>query len=84
MNTLQNIMLGLTVGVIPICNPQRTVITDEQRQLVSYIQDASPSKVKRKIQHNRSQFTKLWSIVDDSLRLVCETYNRYGSHDESD
>ena len=84
MSTLQNIMLGLTAGIIPICNPQRTVISDEQRQLVSYIQDAAPSNAKRKIKHNRKQFTKLWSIVDDSLRLVCETYNRYGSHDAGD
>ena len=83
MKTLQNIMLGLTVGVIPICNPQRTSITDEQRALVEYIQNAPASAAKRKIQHNRARFSNLWSIVDDSLKLVCETYNRYGSHDES-
>ena len=83
MGTLQNILLGLTVGVIPICNPQRTIITDKQRKLIEEIQDNSPSRAKEKIVNNRTEFSKLWSIVDDSLKLVCETYNRYGSRDEN-
>ena len=82
MHTLQNIMLGITVGVIPICNSQRSIISEDQRKLVSAIQDKPASIAKRIIQNNRTDFTKLWSIVDDSLQLVCDTYNRYGSLDE--
>lgn len=82
MHTLQNIMLGITVGVIPVCNSQRSIISEDQRNLVSQIQDKPPSVAKRAIQNNRSDFTKLWSIVDDSIKLVCDTYNRYGSRDE--
>lgn len=83
MGTLQNILLGLTVGVIPICNPQRSIITDKQRKLINDIQDTSPSRARQKILNNRSEFSRLWSIVDDSLKLACETYNRYGSRDEN-
>lgn len=82
MDTLQNIMLGLTVGVIPICNPQRSSINDEQRKLVQDIQDVSTSVARRVVRNKRVQFTRLWSILDDSLKLMCQAYNRYGSHDD--
>ena len=82
IDTLQNIMLGLSVGVIPVCNPQRSVISEEQQKLIQDIQDVSPATAKRQIRNNRGDFTKLWSIVDDSLQLICQTYNRYGSRDE--
>ena len=82
IDTLQNIMMGLSVGVIPICNPQRSVITDNQRKLIQDIQDVSPPTAKQQIRNNRGDFTRLWSIVDDSLQLICQTYNRYGSRDE--
>ena len=84
IETIQKIMLGLSVGVIPICNPQRTVINDSQRRLIKELQDAPASAAKRKLKNNHSNFTRLWAIIDDSLGLVCRTYNRYGSRDEDD
>lgn len=84
IETIQKIMLGLSVGVIPICNPQRTIINDSQRRLIKELQDAPASAAKRKLKNNHSNFTRLWSIIDDSLGLVCRTYNRYGSRDEDD
>ena len=82
--TLQKIMSGLVYGVIPICNPQRTIISNKQRKLINDINDVAPSAAKQKIQSNRREFSKLWSIIDDSLQLVCDTYNRYGSLDDDD
>lgn len=84
IDTIQKIMLGLSVGVIPICNPQRTVISSSQHKLITELQNAPPSAAKRKLKDNHSKFTRLWSIIDDSLGLICKTYNRYGSRDEDD
>ena len=84
MVTLQNILLALSVGVIPVCNPQRTAINDEHKKLIENIQDATTTSAKKKIIEKSVEFTKLWSIIDDSLELICKTYNRYGSDEGTD
>ncbi len=77
---LQNLFLSLSYGVIPICDSQRRAVTDEQRALVEKIQTASNQTVKRLINEKRDQVINLFTIINDSLKLARNAYNRYGSN----
>ena len=76
--TLQNLFLSLSYGILPICQPQREKVSNEQRKLVEKIQTASRQMAKKLLKENRAQVVNLFTIIDDSLKLARNTYNRYG------
>ena len=81
-NTLQNMFLSLAYGVLPICQPQRDTITDSQRTLVGKIQNSSFNTVKGILNENRKEIANLFTIIEDSLKLARNSFNRYGVHEE--
>ena len=76
--TLQNMFLSLSYGVLPICQPQRDTITDSQRELVGKIQNSSFNTVKNILNENRKEIANLFTIIEDSLKLARNSFNRYG------
>ena len=79
LKTLQNIFLSLSFGILPICQPQRGKITDEQRKLIDKIQSVSQNRAKGVLKEKRHEFTQLFAIIEDSLKLARNSYNKYGS-----
>lgn len=75
--TLQNLLLGLSFGVIPICDSQRRAISDSQRKLVRNIHNSNKTKAKNIIKRERREIINLFSIIRDSLKLVRDSFNRY-------
>ena len=75
--TLQNMFLSLSYGVLPICQPQRDTITDFQRELVGKIQNSSFLSAKEVLKENREEIANLFSIIEDSLNLARNSFNRY-------
>ena len=75
--TLQNMFLSLSYGILPICQPQRDTITDSQRELVGKIQNSSLNITKRLLKENREEVANLFSIIEDSLNLARNSFNRY-------
>ena len=75
--TLQNLFLSLSYGIIPICDAQRKEITRSQRQLIDKINNSSTTTAKREIQAGRNEIVNLFTIINDSLKLVRNTFNRY-------
>ena len=82
--TLQNMFLSLSYGILPICQPQRDTITDSQRELVGKIQNSSLNITKRLLKENREEVANLFSIIEDSLNLARNSFNRYGIQREGD
>ena len=81
LKTLQNLFLSLSYGIVPICDAQRRRITDSQRDLVERIQNSSTTTAKRQIQASRGEIINLFTIINDSLKLVRNTFNRYAGPD---
>ena len=81
---IQKIFIGLNNGVIPICNPQSTVITDAQRDIVERMEDSSTNKAKKLLMENMELIVELFDIVDNSIKMVVDLYYQYGSKDEDD
>ena len=77
--TLQNMFLSLSYGILPICQPQRNTITESQRKLVEKIQGSSKSTAKKLVLENREEIANLFSIIEDSLVLARNSFNRYGN-----
>ena len=77
--TLQNLFLSLSYGILPICQPQREQVTDDQRRLVEQVQMASKPTAKRLLTEKRADVVNLFTIIKDSLKLARDTYNRYGT-----
>ena len=79
LKTLQNLFLSLSYGVLPICQPQRDRVTNSQRRLVEQIQTASRPTARRLMNENRNDVVNLFTIINDSLKLARNSYNRYGA-----
>ena len=77
--TLQNLFFSLSYGVLPICQPQRAKVTNNQRYLVEKIQSSSKHTAKRLIKENKDSITNLFTIIKDSIKLARNSYNRYGT-----
>ena len=81
------VVLRLIVGVdndaIPICNPQTSNITSEQRELIHALKISSPSDALNIIRNNQSSIESLFKILDQSLRMMINLFNKYGSIDEN-
>ena len=76
--TLQNMFLSLSYGILPICQPQRDKVTDDQRDVVERIQTASPQTAKKILLQNRADIINLFTIIKNSIKLARDSYNRYG------
>ena len=70
LDTLQKLFLSLTYGVIPICQPQRDVLTENQKKLIEKIEISTPSKAKNVIIQNRSEIVNIFDVIDQSLELT--------------
>ena len=81
------VILRLIVGVdndaIPICNPQTSNITSEQRELIHTLKTSSLSDALNIIRNNQSSIEPLFKILDQSLRMMVNLYNKYGSIDDN-
>ena len=77
LDTLQKLFLSLSFGVIPICQPQRDVLTENQKKLIEKIETSAPSKARKLIIQNRSEIVAIFDIIDQSLELAAVTYDRF-------
>ena len=76
------VILCLIVGVdndaIPICNPQTSNIESKQRELIHTLKTSSPSDALNIIRNNQSSMESLFKILDQSLRMLVNLFNKYG------
>ena len=80
--SLQNLFLGLSYGIIPLCQPQRERVTDDQRRVVEKIQTASARTAKKIARENRAEIINLFSIVKYSIKLARDSFNQYAQYPE--
>ena len=80
------VILRLIVGIdndaIPICNPQTSNLTSQQRYLIHTLKSSSPSDALNIIRNNQSSIESLFKILDQSLRMMVNLFNKYGSIDD--
>ena len=79
LKTLQNLFLSLSYGILPICDMQRKMVTSKQRELVEKIQTSSGRVARRHLKEGRNEVINLFTIINDSLKLIKNTFNRYGT-----
>ena len=83
LKTLQNLFLSLSYGILPICDMQRKMVTSKQRELVEKIQTSSGPAARRHLKEGRNEVINLFTVINDSLKLIRNTFNRYGALDNS-
>ena len=79
LKTLQNLFLSLSYGILPICDMQRKMVTSKQRELVEKIQTSSAPAARRYLKEGRNEVINLFTVINDSLKLMRNTFNRYGT-----
>ena len=75
--TLQKQFLGLIYGILPITNPQRVALTDGEKNMVRSRENATIEEVKLYIQKNSNTIRTLFSTINDSIKLVTDSYQKY-------
>ena len=78
---IQNLMLGLDKGVIPITNVQRLAFTPEHATYMNNVINMSFSEAGTYIRNNSHLLVEIFDIVDQSLKLLCKTYLKFGAFD---
>lgn len=74
---LQKLFLGLSYGIIPITSPQSLAISPEQKTMIRKLENANSGTVKEYLKNNMESFLGLFSVIEDSLRLVTDSYRRF-------
>ena len=82
VKVIQKIFTGLVNGVIPVCNPQRTVMSKEERDMVDKIEESSTKDAKRLLRKNKEMVGQLFNTIDSSIKMVVDLYYQFGSRDE--
>ena len=77
ISALQKLFIGLSYGIIPVTAPQRIALTDAERNMVKKLENASIRKVRSYIRANKNSFIKLFEVINDSVKLMCNSYARY-------
>ena len=71
---LQVIFKGVLKGYIPLCSPQRLILTKAMKKLLyNFGSDPSAGLLMRNKKHLKQLFTVLW----DSVKLVIDNYMKY-------
>ena len=77
LDTLQKLFLSLSYGVIPICQPQRDIISDFQKNLIEKIETSPPDQVEKLVSNNRMEIIKIFSIIEQSIQLATDSYKKF-------
>ena len=84
VKVLQRIIQGLNRGYIPICNPQRSRMTEEHEILLSNMDMATVQQMVKIIENNAEILSDLMYTIDASIKMIVNLYNKFGSrHDKS-
>ena len=84
IKVIQRIFSGLFNGVIPVCNPQRTVLTESQLEIMDRIQNSSVDKAQNILRDNIQVIIRIFDYIDTSLKTAVDLFYQYGSKDEDD
>ena len=84
IKVIQKIFGGLVAGVIPVCNPQRTAMSKEERSMVNKIEESSIKDAKRLLRKNKEMVGQLFGTIDSSIKMIVDLYYQFGSKDEDD
>lgn len=85
VKVLQRIIQGINRGYIPLCNPQQSRMSDAHQMLLDDMDKASSEQIRKIIGTKPKILSELMYTVDDSVKLIVDLYNKFGSrHDESD
>ena len=76
---LKKMLLGLSFGVLPLCQPQRSRVTDEQRVLVEQLQSASKASAKRILREKEASIIRLFEIIKHSLKFAASSFNHFST-----
>ena len=77
LGTLQKLFLSMSYGVIPLCQPQRDVISDNQRKLIEKIETSDREEAKKLIMENKMEIINLFSIIELSLQPAGNSYKKF-------
>lgn len=77
LDTIQKLFLSLSYGVIPICQPQRDMLSNMQKQLIEQIETSSPEQVKELLSKNKMEIINIFSIIEQSIKLATDSYKKF-------
>ena len=78
--TFKNMLLSLSSGVLPLCQPQRSKVTNKQRMLVEQLQSATRSSAAKRIVRDKEvEIVSLFEIVKHSLKLAVSSFNHFST-----
>ena len=75
VSALRKLFLALSWGIVPITAPQRIRLSENEKNLIKRLKDASVDEVRRFIRVNKSVFINLFKVIKNSIELVVNSYN---------
>ena len=83
LNIIKTLFKGILDGWIPICTSQKQMFSDNA---ITFMRKAQKSKIidlHSLIRNNREELENIFKFVDKSIKLVVDSYNKFGITDDN-
>ena len=78
---IQALFKGITGGWIPICTSQKQMFSERQKDFVRKVGISKLIDLDSIIRENIGEVKKIFDFVDKSIKLVVESYYKFGIAD---
>ena len=82
LKVIQTLFKGILDGWIPICTSQKQMFSDNAITLMRKAQKSKIIDLHSLIRNNKEELENIFKFVDKSIKLVVDSYNKFGIADE--
>jgi len=83
LHVIQTLFKGILDGWIPICTPQKQMFSKDTIKLIRKVRESKIIDLHSLISKNKSELENIFNFIDKSIKLVVESYNKFGIIDDN-
>ena len=83
LHVIQTLFKGILDGWIPICTSQKQMFSKDAIELVRKVRESKIIDLHSLISKNKTEFENIFNFIDKSIKLVVESYNKFGIIDDN-
>ena len=82
LHVIQTLFKGILDGWIPICTSQKQMFSTKAVALIRKAKNSKIIDLHSLILNNREELENIFNYIDKSIKLVVESYNKFGISDK--
>ena len=83
LHVIQTLFKGILDRWIPVCTSQKQMFSKDAIELVRKVRDSKIIDLHSLISKNKTELENIFNFIDKSIKLVVESYNKFGIIDDN-